>query len=154
MKGRIDQSIDEYFMSLFYRNLALIRRLEEQSLVWVLLEMISTGNLSLNLNEWISIWFLDNNAFQLCLPVIRCLLSALIVQWENLRGEDRSRNYPKQLTLSTNLIILLKKVVIIFIDYPVIQSSLFLRLVSFQYHWMKSMNYFPWSLLMIAIHFY
>lgn len=53
--------------------------------------------------------FLDNNAFQLCLPIIRCLLSALIVQWENFRGEDRSKIYIKQLTLSTNLIILLKK---------------------------------------------
>jgi len=75
------------------RNLALIRRLDEQPLVWILLEITSA----------------DNNAFQLCLPIIRCLLSALIVQWENLRGEDRSKNYLKQLTLSTNLIILLKK---------------------------------------------
>jgi len=75
------------------RNLALIRRLDEQPLVWTLLEITST----------------DNNAFQLCLPIIRCLLSALIVQWENLRGEYRSKNYLKQLTLSTNLIILLKK---------------------------------------------
>lgn len=54
-------------------------------------------------------FFLDHNAFQLCLPIIRCLLSALIVQWENFRGEDRSKSYIKQLTLSTNLIILLKK---------------------------------------------
>ena len=38
------------------------------------------------------------------------MLSALIVQWENFRGEDRSKNYPKQLTLSTNLIIFIKKV--------------------------------------------
>ena len=53
---------------------------------------------------------LDQNAFQLCSPVIRCLLSALIVQWENFRGEDRAKCYPKQLTLSTSLIILLKKV--------------------------------------------
>ncbi|CAF0803435.1 unnamed protein product [Adineta steineri] len=75
------------------RNLALIRRLDEQPLVWILLEIIAT----------------DNNAFQLCLPIIRCLLSALIVQWENVRGEDRATTYLKQLTLSTNLIILLKK---------------------------------------------
>ena len=63
--------------------------------------------------EWILFtifcFSLDTNAFQICLPVIRCLLSALIVQWENFRGEDRSKNYPKQLILSTNLIILLKK---------------------------------------------
>ncbi|CAF1985037.1 unnamed protein product [Rotaria magnacalcarata] len=75
------------------RNLALIRRLDEQPLVWIFLEIIAT----------------DTNAFQLCLPIIRCLLSALIVQWENLRGEDRAKTYLKQLTLSTNLIILLKK---------------------------------------------
>lgn len=54
--------------------------------------------------------FLDNNAFQICLPIVRCLLCALIVQWENFRGEDRAKNYLKQLNLSTNLIILLKKV--------------------------------------------
>ena len=42
--------------------------------------------------------------------MIRCLLSALIVQWENFRGEDRAKNFPKQLALSINLIILLKKV--------------------------------------------
>ncbi|CAF4360756.1 unnamed protein product, partial [Adineta steineri] len=81
--------------SIFFicRNLALIRRLDEQPLVWILLEIIAT----------------DNNAFQLCLPIIRCLLSALIVQWENVRGEDRATTYLKQLSLSTNLIILLKK---------------------------------------------
>jgi len=61
--------------------------------------------------------FLDNNAFQLCLPIIRCLLSALIVQWENFRGDDRSKNYLKQLTLSTNLIILLKKVIFYFLVF-------------------------------------
>jgi hypothetical protein len=61
------------------------------------------------------LFFSDNNAFQLCLPIIRCLLSALIVQWENFRGEDRSKNYLKQLTLSTNLIILLKKVIFYFL---------------------------------------
>ncbi|CAF3974781.1 unnamed protein product, partial [Rotaria sp. Silwood2] len=75
------------------RNLALIKRLDEQPLVWILLEIITT----------------DTNTFQLCLPIIRCLLSALIVQWENFRGEDRAKTYSKQLTLSTNLIILLKK---------------------------------------------
>ncbi|CAF1033198.1 unnamed protein product [Rotaria sordida] len=75
------------------RNLALIRRLDEQPLVWTLLEIITT----------------DTNAFQLCLPLIRCVLSALIVQWENFRGEDRAKTYLKQLALSTNLIILLKK---------------------------------------------
>jgi len=34
----------------------------------------------------------------------------LIIQWENCRGEDRLTNYPKQLTLSINLLTLLKKV--------------------------------------------
>lgn len=76
------------------RNLALIRRLDEQPFAWTLLEIIA----------------IDNTAFQICLPIIRCLLSALIIQWENCRGEDRSTNYPKHLTLSTNLLTLLKKV--------------------------------------------
>jgi hypothetical protein len=30
---------------LFYRNLALIRRLDEQPIVWILIEIISTGYL-------------------------------------------------------------------------------------------------------------
>lgn len=66
--------------------------------------------LFLNIIDKLSFFLIDGNAFQLCLPIVRCLLSALIVQWENLRGEDRAKTYLKQLTLSTNLIILLKKV--------------------------------------------
>jgi hypothetical protein len=95
------------------RNLALIRRLDEQPLVWILLELIATGRLpySCSISILSNTYFsLDSNAFQLCLPIVRCLLSALIVQWENLRGDDRAKNYSKQLNLSTNLIILLKKV--------------------------------------------
>jgi hypothetical protein len=78
--------------------------------------------------------FLDNNAFQLCLPIIRCLLSALIVQWENFRGEDRSKNYLKQLTLSTNLIILLKKVIFYFLVFVFSLIFNYFRLDIFQYH--------------------
>ncbi len=78
--------------------------------------------------------FLDNNAFQLCLPVVRCLLSALIIQWENFRGEDRSKNYLKQLTLSTNLIILLKKVFFYTFSFLLNSILIHFRLVIFQYH--------------------
>ncbi|UJR25349.1 hypothetical protein I4U23_006699 [Adineta vaga] len=84
---------DEQYKAPNERNLALIRRLDEQPFVWILLEIIAT----------------DNNAFQLCIPIVRCLLCALIVQWENFRGEDRAKTSLKQLTLSTNLILLLKK---------------------------------------------
>jgi hypothetical protein len=60
--------------------------------------------------------------------MIRCLLSALIVQWENFRGDDRAKHYVKQLTLSTSLVILLKKVNIIhsfiFISTRLILGSL------------------------------
>jgi len=75
------------------RNLALVRRLEDQPFVWNLLEIISS----------------DSNSFQLCLPIVRCLLSSLIVQWENSRGDERASIYTRQMNLSTNLIVLLKK---------------------------------------------
>ena len=61
------------------------------------------------LDDLHSVSLLDANAFQFCLPIVRCLLSALIVQWENTRGEDRATTYTKPLNLSINLIILLKK---------------------------------------------
>ncbi|CAF1118161.1 unnamed protein product [Adineta ricciae] len=93
-----DSTIDSQFDDDQYktpneRNLALIRRLDDQPFVWILFEMIAT----------------DSTAFHLCMPIVRCLLCALIVQWENFRGEDRAKTFVKQLTLSTNLIILLKK---------------------------------------------
>ena len=75
----------------------------------------------------------DNHAFQLCLPIIRCLLSALIVQWENFRGEDRAKNYLKQLTFSTSLIILLKKVKSYSIAYDC-NFLLIIRQTIFHYH--------------------
>ncbi|CAF1143300.1 unnamed protein product, partial [Didymodactylos carnosus] len=73
-------------------NLALVRRLEDQPLVWNLLEIVSS----------------DSNSFHLCLPLVRCILSSLIVQWENLR-EERAKLYNRLLSLSTNLLVLLRK---------------------------------------------
>lgn len=43
MKGKFIHELSFIFFFYFYRNLALIRRLDEQPLVWMLFEIISTG---------------------------------------------------------------------------------------------------------------
>jgi hypothetical protein len=102
-----NERLENYWFSFeepdffFYRNLALIRHLDEQPFLWISLEIIFIGWL-LHLFFYLinKSLFLNINAFQLCLPIIRCLLSTLIVEWENFRDEDWAKNYIKQLTLN------------------------------------------------------